>query len=168
MRILVKLIQLSYKIAAVKQERRSFFSHIIRLGKATHGLCGCSVLGTQAFFILSLHHVQAIALIYMVRDGSMYCTHFRQRDEGKGGVNGMLLSFRVTAYKLYLPRVFSSHWPEYCHVDTNSCKVGGKTYPLFQAQMKRRDSITIKGGVNEFWETRGICILCVTLGFSNC
>lgn len=55
------------------------------------------MLGTQALFILLLHHVQGVAFIYRVEDDLMLCIHVRQWEEGKGEVNGTLLPFRVTA-----------------------------------------------------------------------
>lgn len=73
----------------IKTRKIIFLSHYQE--KATYSLCGYSMLGTQALFILLLHHVQGIALIYMAQDGSMLYTHFRQLEGGKRELNGMLL-----------------------------------------------------------------------------
>lgn len=74
-----------------------FFLTLSALEQAGCVLCGYSMLGTQALFILLHHHVQGVALIYLVEDGLMLCIHIRQREEGKGEVNGMLLPLRVIA-----------------------------------------------------------------------
>lgn len=63
--------------------------------KATYSLYGFSVLGTQALFILLLHHVQDIALIYMAQDGSMLYTHFRQLEGDKREINCMFLPLEL-------------------------------------------------------------------------
>lgn len=50
---------------------------------------------------------------------------------------------------LHISHVFSSHWPEHCHMATNSCKGEREIQTLVkvsQAQMKIRGSIIMDGG----------------------
>ena len=109
-------------MAKTRQKFFHLFLILSALEQAACVSCRYSILGTQALFILLHHHVQGVALIYMVEDGLMLCIHIRQWEEGKGEVNDMLFPFRVIAYTLPILLVCSFHWPENCHVVRKSYK----------------------------------------------